>query len=122
MLDLGADLRGKCRGPLFGRTLRLFIWCGQRWRDGEDFAPRSANVRWKEQISHEAELRFGDLESISRHEWAVRRNGGCRGPYVLFGKGFRAPPLRASNPMWTEAGKEDRAPLTELGLCFLLLQ
>ncbi|GMG98677.1 hypothetical protein Nepgr_000517 [Nepenthes gracilis] len=46
---------------------------------------------------------------------AVERNGGCRGPYALFGKGFRAPPLRALSPMLTETGKEGQAPLTGFG-------
>ncbi|GMH26850.1 hypothetical protein Nepgr_028693 [Nepenthes gracilis] len=50
---------------------------------------------------------------------AVQRNGGCRGPYVLFGKGFRAPPLRALRPMLMEAGKEGQAPLTRFGAALL---
>ncbi|GMH14222.1 hypothetical protein Nepgr_016063 [Nepenthes gracilis] len=50
---------------------------------------------------------------------AVQRNGGCRGPYSLFRKGFRALPLRALNLMLTETGKDGQAPLTRFGAALL---
>ncbi|GMH27779.1 hypothetical protein Nepgr_029622 [Nepenthes gracilis] len=91
---------------------------GAEWRGEEDFALCLADEQWKA-ISHEARFDSGTLSLYLAMNRRMRGGMAVAGTVALFGKGFRAPPLRALSPMLTEAGKEGQAPLTGFGATLL---